>query len=164
MVLDKMEAYLKQLQTDQSHLQHITEDGVIADLKKQFNKENFFHIFYYMHGYLDFDATTHHMGRYFMESIWVVLGVEVWKYLKAGADKNARDNLLKAYDLVPLHDNLKRMKRRYLAVKKERTKRQRTPKKTPDLSPLAGMKFGGAPPAFSESDSEGEDVEEVDSW
>ncbi|KAN0080892.1 hypothetical protein V8E54_004096 [Elaphomyces granulatus] len=133
MVLDKMEAYLKQLVTDQSHLQYTTEDGIIAELKKQFNKENFFHIFYYMHGYLDFDTTTH------QNAIWVVLGAEVWKYIKAGADKNARDNLLKAYDLVPLHDNLKRMKRRYLEAKKDRSKRQRVPKKTPDLSPLAGM-------------------------
>ena len=81
-----------------------------------------------------------------------MLGVEVWKYIKAGADKNARDNLLKAYDLVPLHDNLKK-----IVVKKDRTKRQCTAKKIPDLSPLAGMKFGGAPPEFSES-------EEVDSW
>ena len=88
-----------------------------------------------------------------------MLGAEVWKYIKAGADKNARDDHLKAYDLVPLHDNLKRMKRRYLAAKKDRTKRQRAPKKTPDLSPLAGMKFGSAPPAFS--DSESEDMEEI---
>ena len=82
--------------------------------------------------------------------------------MEAGADKNARDNLLKAYDLVPLHDNLKKMKRKYLVAKKDRTKRQRTAKKIPDLSPLTGMKFGGAPPEFSESEDEDVD-EEVES-
>ena len=41
------------------------------------------------------------------------------------------------YDLVPLHDNLKKMKRKYLVVKKDRTKRQCTTKEIPDLSPLA---------------------------
>jgi hypothetical protein len=68
---------------------------------------------------------------------------------QAGADKNARDTLLKAYDSVPLHDNLKKMKRKYLVAKKDRAKRQRAPKKTPDLSLLAATKFGGATPKFS---------------
>ena len=78
----------------------------------------------------------------------------MWKYIKAGADKNARDTLLKAYDLVPLHDNLQKMKRKYLAAKKERSKRQRAAKRIPDLSSLNSMKFGSNPPAFEESAEE----------
>ena len=31
---------------DQSHLEHCAIEGVIAELKKQFNKEKFFQIFY----------------------------------------------------------------------------------------------------------------------
>jgi hypothetical protein len=56
---------VRQQVKDHSRLDHI--GGVIAELKKQFTKENLFQIFSYMHGYLDFDATTHQIGKYFLE-------------------------------------------------------------------------------------------------
>jgi hypothetical protein len=62
--------------------------------------------------------------------------------------------VLKAYDLVPLHGNLRKMKRKYLVAKKDRTKRQRALRKPPGLSSLAPMRFEGAPPELSDSEDE----------
>ena len=87
--------------------------------------------------------------------MWANLGCEAYFFLKGGADKNARDTLIKAYDAIPLCDNFSKIERKHFVAARERAKRQRMPRKPVDLSGLSRMEFADSPPPDSEEDDEG---------
>ena len=89
--------------------------------------------------------------------MWANLGCEVYFFLKGGSDKNARDALVKAYDALPQSDNFSRIERKHFVAARERTKRQRMPRKPVNLSGLSRMEFAESPPPDSEADDEGSD-------
>ena len=64
---------MKKLREDNAVLLHVSMAGVAAELKSQFSKENFFNVWVYMRGILDFDGTTHQMGKYFLECKYIAI-------------------------------------------------------------------------------------------
>ena len=93
--------------------------------------------------------------------MWANLGCEVYFFLKHGGDKNAREVLLKAYDAIPLSDKFSKIDRRHFVAARERTKRQRMPRKPVDLSGLSRMEFTESPPPDSEEDDDGSEGQQA---
>jgi len=74
-----------------------------------FNAQNFFYCFSYMKEYVDFEGSSDR-GRWYMQSIFLNLGLATWRWIKSGKGKGEpRDKLLADYDacaLNPLHDEI----------------------------------------------------------
>jgi hypothetical protein len=101
--VDRFIAHIGELIRQESWLTHASDAGFKDRLFQKFNYQNWASCFYYMKEYIDFEGGSD-LGKWYMENMYVNLGLEVKHFLDAGETKDARDALLLAYDGLALNE------------------------------------------------------------
>jgi hypothetical protein len=108
-MLISLQEMIGQLIEKEQWLNDVPESAFISRFKEMFNSQNFFYCFYYMKEYVDFESSSER-GRWYMQNIFVNLGLTTWGWIKDGKGKGeGRNKLLTAYDacaLNPHHDEI----------------------------------------------------------
>ena len=126
--VDRCIAFIQMLMKNEPLTKDATDNNFQKHLVSKFTRENYYHCFYYIKGYIKFESPE--MGQYFMKSkvllfaqvpinyiltmitkldIFVNMGVEVRRHINAGLTKDSRARLLDFYDTVALvedHDDV----------------------------------------------------------
>ena len=97
-------------------------------LAQKFNSQNWAFCFYYMRDYIDFEASSD-AGKWYMENIYVNLGLEIKHFIDDDQSRNAREELLLAYDILALNESFDGINKSDFVELTERSRRSQRVKK-----------------------------------
>lgn len=101
--LERFLAHVRELIKQETWLKDASDAGFKDRLGSKFNHQNWAFCYYYMKEYVDFEACSD-LGKWYMENMYVNLGLEAKRFLNAGETKDAREKLLLAYDALALNE------------------------------------------------------------
>ncbi|KAI0999328.1 hypothetical protein K3495_g8868 [Podosphaera aphanis] len=152
--IEKFENYMVAWNTENPSLSEMEMEQCRLELEARFNQTDFFSVYYYLQGYLDFEKTmkTHRKGAWFLKKSWCALGWEVQKYLNTGAKKNlnARKTLLDQFDLIPLAPIFKTIGLEHFARLQRDSKKHKGPRKPMDLTGINSLALGDDGPPLDD--------------
>ena len=98
-----------------------------------FNEANFFKVWYYMSGYIDFDGCTD-LGKWYMQQNYVTLCCKIYADFDFPKDLNRRQKLLELYDEMCAAPDYDDIDIREFSIINQRIRNQRNPGKVLDGS------------------------------
>jgi hypothetical protein len=126
--LDRFVTHINELLEQETWLKDASDTGFKDRLSQKFNYQNWVFCFYYMKDYIDFEASSN-LGKWYMENMYVNLGLETKRYFDAGETKDAREKLLVSYDAWALNEAFDDIDKNDFAELTERYRNAQTKKK-----------------------------------
>jgi hypothetical protein len=101
--LDRVLIHVGELIKQEPWLKDASDSDFRNRLGQKFNFQNWAFCFYYMKGYVNFEASSD-LGKWYMENMYVNLGLEIKRFIDAHETKAAREKLLLSYDALALNE------------------------------------------------------------